>query len=42
MEKNTLNPSIFNTHRVSYEKIPEAYDLMTKRDKKMLGVLFDW
>ena len=42
MEKNTLNPSIFNTHRMSYEKIPEAYDLMTKRDKKMLGVLFDW
>lgn len=42
MNKKQLNPSILNTHRMSYEKIPEAYDLMTKRDKKMLGVLFDW
>ena len=42
MKRNQLNPSILNTHRMSYEKIPEAYDLMTKRDKKMLGVLFDW
>ena len=42
MRKKQLNPSILNTHRMSYEKIPEAYDLMTKRDKKMLGVIFDW
>ena len=42
MNKNQLNPSILNTHRMSYEKIPEAYDMMTKRDKSMLGVIFDW
>jgi len=42
MNKNKLNPSILNTHRMSYEKIPEAYDMMTKRDKSMLGVIFDW
>jgi len=42
MKKNQLNPSVLNTHRMSYEKIPEAYDLMTKRDKKVLGILFDW
>jgi threonine dehydrogenase-like Zn-dependent dehydrogenase len=42
MKKNKLNPSILNTHRMNYTKIPEAYDLMTKRDKQMLGVIFDW
>ena len=42
MKKNKLNPSVLNTHRMNYTKIPEAYDLMTKRDKQMLGVIFDW
>jgi len=42
MKKNKLNPSVLNTHRMNYTKIPEAYDLMTKRDKQMLGVIFEW
>tara|TARA_B100000959_G_scaffold282902_1_gene350426 strand:+ start:4001 stop:4999 length:999 start_codon:yes stop_codon:yes gene_type:complete len=42
MKKNKLNPSVLNTHRMNFTKIPEAYDLMTKRDKQMLGVIFDW
>ena len=42
MRKDKLKPSFLNTHRMNYKEIPKAYEMMSKRDKKMLGVIFEW
>lgn len=42
MRKDKLKPSFLNTNRMNYKEIPKAYEMMSKRDKKMLGVIFEW
>jgi len=42
MKENKLNPSQLITHRLHYKDMQKAYEMAYNRDKKMLGVLFDW
>ena len=42
MAKGIVEPKRLITHRLPSERLVEAYDMSFRRDKSMLGVLFDW
>lgn len=42
MAAGTLEPKRLITHRLPCERIQEAYEMIFKREKAMLGVLFEW
>ena len=37
-----LEPKRLITHRFHYSEMVKAYDMADKRDKSMLGVIFNW
>ena len=42
MENGDLEPKRLITHRFPYEQMAEAYEMAFRREKSMLGVLFEW
>jgi threonine dehydrogenase-like Zn-dependent dehydrogenase len=42
MQNGGLEPKRLITHRLPCERLVEAYDMALRRDKSMLGVLFEW
>ncbi|MBM3801198.1 MAG: zinc-binding alcohol dehydrogenase [Acidimicrobiia bacterium] len=42
MAAGTIEPKKLMTHRLPCEKIQEAYEMIYRREKAMLGVLFQW
>ena len=42
MADGRLEPKRLNTHRIHYTRIKDAYEMAYRRDKSMLGVIFDW
>lgn len=42
MADGRLEPKRLITHRLPYRRMGEAYDMAERRDKNMLGVIFDW
>ena len=42
MENGDLEPKRLITHRFPYERMGEAYEMAFRREKSMLGVLFEW
>ena len=42
MANRQLEPKRLITHRMHYSQMKEAYEMAFRRDKSMLGVLFDW
>lgn len=42
MAEARLQPSRLVTHRFHYSQMAEAYEMAYRREKSMLGVIFDW
>ena len=42
MEEGRLQPSKLITHRMKYTDMVEAYEMIYRREKGMMGVLFEW
>ena len=42
MEDGRLEPKRLVTHRFHYTEIAKAYEMIYRREKSMLGVIFDW
>ena len=42
MKDGKLEPKRLVTHRFHYSDIPEAYEMAYRREKSMLGVIFEW
>lgn len=42
MADGRLEPKRLVTHRFHWSEIPEAYALLARRDKSLVGCLFDW
>ena len=42
MADGRLAPSRLITHRLPYTEMVQAYEMALRRDKSMLGVIFDW
>ena len=42
MERGVLQPERLITHRLPCERMVEAYEMAYRREKSMLGVLFEW
>lgn len=42
MEEGKLKPSTLITHRMKYTGMVEAYEMIFRREKEMMGVLFEW
>ncbi len=42
MADGKLEPKRLNTHRFHYTKMTEAYEMAYRREKSMLGVIFEW
>lgn len=42
MAQGVLEPKRLITHRLAYERIKEAYEMAYRREKSMMGVLFEW
>lgn len=42
MEDGRLKPSKLITHRMKYTDMVEAYEMIYRREKGMMGVLFEW
>ncbi|MAU08377.1 MAG: hypothetical protein CL607_01030 [Anaerolineaceae bacterium] len=42
MADGNLKPSSLITHRFHYSQMVEAYEMAFRREKSMLGVIFDW
>ena len=42
MECGQLEPKRLVTHRFHYTEIAKAYEMIYRREKSMLGVIFDW
>ena len=42
MKDGRLEPKRLITHRMNYEAINEAYEMIYRREKNMMGVVFDW
>ena len=42
MEDGLLEPKRLITHRFHYTEIAKAYEMIYRREKSMLGVIFDW
>ncbi len=42
MEEGRLEPKRLVTHRFHYTEMAKAYEMIYRREKSMLGVIFDW
>jgi threonine dehydrogenase-like Zn-dependent dehydrogenase len=42
MAEGRLEPIKLNTHRMHHTQMKEAYEMAYRREKSMLGVIFDW
>ena len=42
MADGVLQPGKLITHRLHYTRMEEAYEMAYRRDKEMLGVVFEW
>ena len=42
MADGRLEPKRLITHRFPYTEIVQAYEMAYRREKSMLGVVFDW
>ena len=42
MADGTLKPGQLVTHRMPYTEMATAYDMIDRREKSMLGVIFEW
>ena len=42
MADGRLEPKRLVTHRFRYSEMVEAYEMAYRREKTMLGVIFDW
>ena len=42
MRENKLEPKRLITHRMHYSQINEAYEMIFRREKDMMGVVFNW
>src|SRR5262249_52509946 len=42
MADGTLRPSRLITHRFPYTEMVQAYEMAYRREKSMLGVIFNW
>ena len=42
MADGRLEPSRVITHRMKYTEMAQAYEMAYRREKSMLGVVFDW
>ena len=42
MADGVLRPSRLVTHRLHYTRMEEAYEMAYRREKEMLGVVFQW
>lgn len=42
MADGALEPKRLVTHRMHYSRMAEAYDMIDRREKSMLGVIFQW
>ncbi|MDE0040527.1 MAG: hypothetical protein OXT74_00685, partial [Candidatus Poribacteria bacterium] len=42
MGDGRLEPKRLVTHRFHYTEIAKAYEMIYRREKSMLGVIFDW
>lgn len=42
MEEGKLKPSKLITHRLKYTEMVDAYEMIFRREKGMMGVLFEW
>ena len=42
MADGRLEPKRAITHRMHYTEMKKAYDMAARREKNMLGVVFDW
>ncbi|MDP6443233.1 MAG: hypothetical protein QF805_05525, partial [Pirellulaceae bacterium] len=42
MARQRLQPSKLITHRLPYTEMAAAYEMALRREKSMLGVIFDW
>ena len=42
MADGSLKPSRLVTHRMPYTEMATAYEMIDRREKKMLGVIFEW
>ena len=42
MASGRVSPSRLITHRLPFDRMKEAYDMIDRREKNMLGVIFQW
>ncbi len=42
MERGVLEPERLITHRLPCDRMVEAYEMAYRREKSMLGVIFEW
>jgi len=42
MQEGRLEPKRLITHRFPYTEMVEAYEMAYRREKEMLGVIFQW
>ena len=42
MADGTLKPGDLVTHRMPYTEMATAYEMIDRREKSMLGVIFEW
>ena len=42
MADGTLKPGRLITHRMPYTRMADAYEMIDRREKSMLGVIFQW
>ena len=42
MQEGKLEPKRLITHRMHYTEMQKAYEMAYRREKNMMGVIFDW